>query len=64
MAIGKYLHINFRNHRKILVVDGLKAFVGGLNLGEEYLGKDSDYLLKFDKPKVSKDMLHLPSYDF
>ncbi len=39
-GIGKYLHINFRNHRKILIVDGLKAFVGGLNLGMEYLGED------------------------
>ncbi len=39
-GLRKYLHINFRNHRKILVVDGLKAFVGGLNLGREYLGED------------------------
>ncbi|WP_198262906.1 phospholipase D-like domain-containing protein [sulfur-oxidizing endosymbiont of Gigantopelta aegis] len=39
-GVGKYLHINFRNHRKILIVDGLKAFVGGLNLGLEYLGED------------------------
>ena len=39
-GLSKYLHINFRNHRKILIVDGLKAFVGGLNLGQEYLGED------------------------
>lgn len=39
-GVSKYLHINFRNHRKILIVDGLKAFVGGLNLGQEYLGED------------------------
>lgn len=39
-GVGKYLQINFRNHRKILIVDGLKAFVGGLNLGQEYLGED------------------------
>jgi cardiolipin synthase len=32
--------LNFRNHRKILVVDGQEAWVGGLNVGEEYLGKD------------------------
>ncbi|MGB3299700.1 MAG: cardiolipin synthase [Phormidesmis sp.] len=32
--------INFRNHRKILVVDGQTAFMGGLNIGDEYLGKD------------------------
>jgi cardiolipin synthase len=28
-----------RNHRKVLVVDGQVAFVGGLNVGDEYLGK-------------------------
>ncbi|HJK46686.1 MAG TPA: cardiolipin synthase [Methanocorpusculum sp.] len=31
--------INFRNHRKILVVDGKTGFVGGFNIGDEYLGK-------------------------
>ncbi|WP_244813659.1 cardiolipin synthase [Caballeronia sp. Lep1P3] len=30
--------INFRNHRKIVVVDGKRAFVGGHNVGVEYLG--------------------------
>ncbi len=29
---------NLRNHRKIIVVDGEVGFVGGLNVGEEYLG--------------------------
>ncbi|GAA0608706.1 cardiolipin synthase [Virgibacillus siamensis] len=33
--------INFRNHRKIIVVDGEIAFVGGLNIGDEYLSRDS-----------------------
>jgi cardiolipin synthase len=32
--------LNFRNHRKILVVDGYTAWVGGLNVGDEYLGND------------------------
>ncbi len=31
--------LNFRNHRKIVVVDGQIAFVGGLNVGDEYLGR-------------------------
>ncbi|MCI0464308.1 MAG: cardiolipin synthase [Gemmataceae bacterium] len=31
--------VNMRNHRKILVVDGDVGFVGGLNIGDEYLGK-------------------------
>jgi len=30
--------LNFRNHRKILVVDGDIGFTGGLNVGDEYLG--------------------------
>lgn len=30
--------LNFRNHRKIVVVDGLKAWIGGHNVGDEYLG--------------------------
>ena len=32
--------VNFRNHRKTVVVDGLCAFVGGNNVGDEYLGED------------------------
>jgi cardiolipin synthase len=32
--------INFRNHRKIVVVDGEQAFLGGHNVGDEYLGLD------------------------
>ncbi len=32
--------INFRNHRKIVVADGRVAFVGGHNVGDEYLGRD------------------------
>ncbi len=31
--------LNYRNHRKIVVVDGRYGFVGGLNIGDEYLGK-------------------------
>lgn len=37
---GSRLQINFRNHRKIVVVDGTVAFVGGLNVGDEYLGRN------------------------
>ena len=31
--------INFRNHRKIVLIDGKTAYVGGHNVGDEYLGK-------------------------
>ncbi|AZU61267.1 cardiolipin synthase [Neobacillus mesonae] len=33
---------NFRNHRKIVVIDGNIGFVGGLNIGDEYLGRDKN----------------------
>jgi cardiolipin synthase len=32
--------INFRNHRKTVIVDGRVAFVGGLNVGDEYMGRN------------------------
>src|SRR5436309_12566323 len=32
-----------RNHRKILVVDGAVGFLGGLNVGNEYLGLNPYY---------------------
>ncbi len=32
--------LNYRNHRKILIVDGVTGFTGGLNIGDEYLGAD------------------------
>jgi len=35
--------LNFRNHRKIVVVDGREAWIGGHNVGDEYLGKDAKF---------------------
>jgi len=32
--------INFRNHRKVVVVDGQVTWIGGHNVGDEYLGRD------------------------
>lgn len=40
---GNRFQINFRNHRKIVVVDGLEAWVGGLYVGEEYKGLDTKF---------------------
>ncbi len=37
------LQLNFRNHRKIVVVDGNEAFLGGLNVGDEYLGRSKKF---------------------
>ena len=35
--------INYRNHRKSLIVDGETGFIGGLNVGDEYLGRSKAY---------------------
>jgi cardiolipin synthase len=37
---GNLFQLNFRNHCKIVVVDGVEGWVGGLNVGDEYLGRD------------------------
>jgi cardiolipin synthase len=34
---GRGLHLNLRNHRKILSVDGAVGFTGGMNLGDRHL---------------------------
>ncbi|MBW2940046.1 cardiolipin synthase [Zhongshania aquimaris] len=35
-GLGNRLQLNFRNHRKIVVCDGNYAFIGGMNIGDEY----------------------------
>ena len=34
------LRVNYRNHRKIAVIDGRVGFVGGFNIGREYISRD------------------------
>ncbi|MCB2293089.1 cardiolipin synthase [Clostridium algoriphilum] len=37
------LRVNFRNHRKICTIDGHFAFIGGFNIGDEYLGHSKKF---------------------
>ena len=34
--------VNFRDHRKIAIIDGSVGFIGGMNIGDEYLGLDPE----------------------
>lgn len=34
------LYINHRNHRKMVIVDGRVGYIGGMNIGKEYIGAD------------------------
>ena len=36
-------NLNYRNHRKIVVIDGKVGFIGGNNIGDEYLGRDPKF---------------------
>jgi cardiolipin synthase len=40
---GNRFQINFRNHRKVVVVDNRLAWIGGHNVGDEYLGKNPKF---------------------
>ncbi|MBN9519981.1 cardiolipin synthase [bacterium] len=50
--------VNLRNHRKIVITDGRVGFTGGLNVGDEYLGKVEhfgywrDTFLRLEGPAV------------
>lgn len=38
IQLGNYFRMNFRNHRKIVVIDGKIGYLGGMNIGDEYMG--------------------------
>lgn len=47
--------LNYRNHRKIVVIDGCVAYVGGINIGDEYNNenrKDSDLFWRDSHLKI------------
>ena len=37
------MRVNYRNHRKIVVIDNKVAYVGGFNIGKEYIGLDEKF---------------------
>ncbi|ABI69742.1 cardiolipin synthase [Syntrophomonas wolfei] len=37
------LRMNYRNHRKICIIDGEEGYIGGFNIGDEYLGLSKKY---------------------
>ncbi|MEC8831566.1 MAG: phospholipase D-like domain-containing protein, partial [Bacteroidota bacterium] len=63
--------LNFRNHRKIVIIDGVVAFTGGVNVSDKYikrkngLGKWKDTHLKLEGPIVNDlHMVFLKDYFF
>ena len=37
------LRMNYRNHRKIVVIDGVIGYVGGFNVGDEYVNRGKKF---------------------
>lgn len=37
-----FFSVNQRNHRKITIIDGKVGYIGGFNIGEEYLGHNQE----------------------
>jgi cardiolipin synthase len=69
--LRRRIQVNMRNHRKIMVVDGKVAFTGGLNIGDEYLGKNKrlgywrDTSLRIEGPSVeSLQRIFIEDWDF
>ena len=38
ISFSSVLHANYRNHHKIVVIDGEIGYTGGMNIGDEYMG--------------------------
>lgn len=58
-------HLNLRNHRKIVVVDGRVAFMGGLNVGDEYLSRTKRFGFWRDTfLKLEGDAVHFVQMTF
>lgn len=52
-------NINFRNHRKLVIVDGKVGILGGINLGEEYLGKPPNAVWRDTHVQIQGPAVHL-----
>lgn len=57
--LRSWIQVNLRNHRKIVVIDGRVGFTGGMNIGDEYLGRSAcfgywrDTFLRLEGPAVA-----------
>ncbi|HXG09681.1 MAG TPA: cardiolipin synthase [Gemmataceae bacterium] len=65
------IQINLRNHRKITIIDGQVAFTGGMNIGDEYLGRNAyfgywrDEVLRLEGPAVADlQRIFVEDWDF
>ncbi|HHT50990.1 MAG TPA: cardiolipin synthase [Eubacteriaceae bacterium] len=57
--------LNYRNHRKIVIVDGHTGFIGGLNVGDEYwVGSDKLGFWRDTHFKIQGEAVYILQYIF
>ncbi len=65
VLINFYLNANYRNHRKIIVVDGQIGFAGGINLDDRYLNNGKHKLFWRDTHlKITGDAVNILQLQF
>lgn len=52
------LRINFRNHRKIVVVDGNVGYIGGMNIADRYINGDIDLSWRDTHMRIEGPAVH------
>lgn len=52
------LRMNYRNHRKIIVIDGKIGYTGGFNIGDEYIGKSKFGEWRDTHLRLKGDIVH------
>lgn len=60
--LSSILRLNYRNHRKLVIVDGETAFLGSLNIGIEYVARQNapywrDTFVRLQGPIVNQCLL-------
>ena len=46
--------LNYRNHRKIVVIDGCTAYVGGINVSDRYINQPHQHGRRVDSPEAGQ----------
>jgi len=65
VLINFYLNANYRNHRKIIVIDGEVGFCGGINMDDRYLNNNKHLVFWRDTHlKLEGDVVNLLQLQF
>ena len=52
------LRINYRNHRKIVVIDGKIGYIGGMNIADRYVDGDDDHSWRDTHLRIEGPAVH------